>query len=173
MGDYKQVQQSLESCQQEIARLKAERNLYEENMKKAFMRGVCALNMEALTMFQHPENESADEQCDQEHTDNGAPGESQSSSTVPRAHIHPGSEAGLGPSFSHPNVPKTQFSVTASQSQTRYSSKSVRLTAASAVPRAGPSSSQSGASVASKVGQSSSSKRNVHRFAPAVVVEKH
>ena len=33
--------------------LKAERELYEENMKKAFMRGVCALNLEAMTMFRH------------------------------------------------------------------------------------------------------------------------
>ena len=28
-----------------------ERECYEETMKKAFMRGVCALNMEAMTMF--------------------------------------------------------------------------------------------------------------------------
>lgn len=28
-----------------------EREFYEENMKKAFMRGVCALNMEAMSMF--------------------------------------------------------------------------------------------------------------------------
>lgn len=25
--------------------------MYEETMKKAFMRGVCALNLEAMTMF--------------------------------------------------------------------------------------------------------------------------
>ena len=36
--------------------LQAEREQYEENMKKAFMRGVCALNMEAMTMFSN-ENE--------------------------------------------------------------------------------------------------------------------
>lgn len=34
-----------------MAKLHAERDHYEETMKKAFMRGVCALNMEAMTMF--------------------------------------------------------------------------------------------------------------------------
>jgi len=28
-----------------------QRDVYEETMKKAFMRGVCALNLEAMTMF--------------------------------------------------------------------------------------------------------------------------
>ena len=45
-----------EAARQEIARLKAERDLYEENMKKSFMRGVCALNMEAMSMFKHSED---------------------------------------------------------------------------------------------------------------------
>lgn len=35
----------------EIASLHSERDRYEETMKKAFMRGVCALNMEAMSMF--------------------------------------------------------------------------------------------------------------------------
>ena len=34
-----------------MARLHTERDRYEETMKKAFMRGVCALNLEAMTMF--------------------------------------------------------------------------------------------------------------------------
>lgn len=33
----------------------AEREAYEETMKKAFMRGVCALNLEAMTMFREGE----------------------------------------------------------------------------------------------------------------------
>ena len=33
--------------------MQVERMTYEEGMKKAFMRGVCALNMEAMNMF-HP-----------------------------------------------------------------------------------------------------------------------
>ena len=45
------MQHSLDNSQQEVAQLKAERDLYEENMKKAFMRGVCALNLEAMSMF--------------------------------------------------------------------------------------------------------------------------
>ncbi|KAJ8005729.1 hypothetical protein DPEC_G00120930 [Dallia pectoralis] len=42
---------AVEAAQAEISRLRAERERYEESMKKAFMRGVCALNMEALSMF--------------------------------------------------------------------------------------------------------------------------
>ena len=47
-----QVHHSYEEAQKEIALLKQAQSLYEENMKKAFMRGVCALNMEAMSMFQ-------------------------------------------------------------------------------------------------------------------------
>ena len=39
----------------EIACLHAERERYEETMKKAFMRGVCALNLEAMSMFREGE----------------------------------------------------------------------------------------------------------------------
>ncbi|XP_058491415.1 centrosomal protein POC5 [Solea solea] len=55
--------EAIEKAQAEIQRLRLERERYEESMKKAFMRGVCALNMEALSMFQstdaqpeHPPN---------------------------------------------------------------------------------------------------------------------
>ncbi|XP_029017327.1 centrosomal protein POC5 isoform X2 [Betta splendens] len=47
--------QAIEKAQVEIQRLRLEREHYEESMKKAFMRGVCALNMEALSMFQSTE----------------------------------------------------------------------------------------------------------------------
>ncbi|KAA8592339.1 hypothetical protein FQN60_017794 [Etheostoma spectabile] len=40
--------EATERAQAEIQRLRLERERYEESMKKAFMRGVCALNMEAL-----------------------------------------------------------------------------------------------------------------------------
>ncbi|XP_066512872.1 centrosomal protein POC5-like isoform X1 [Hoplias malabaricus] len=43
---------ALQKAQAEIQRLHRERECYEESMKKAFMRGVCALNIEALSMFQ-------------------------------------------------------------------------------------------------------------------------
>ena len=39
----------------EIVHLHAERERYEETMKKAFMRGVCALNLEAMSMFREGE----------------------------------------------------------------------------------------------------------------------
>ncbi|XP_072520862.1 centrosomal protein POC5 isoform X2 [Salminus brasiliensis] len=44
--------ETLQKAQAEIQRLHIERERYEESMKKAFMRGVCALNIEALSMFQ-------------------------------------------------------------------------------------------------------------------------
>jgi centrosomal protein POC5 len=43
----------LERLNEEIKYLKMERQNYEEDFKKAFMRGVCALNMEAMALFQH------------------------------------------------------------------------------------------------------------------------
>ncbi|XP_071437231.1 centrosomal protein POC5 isoform X1 [Pithys albifrons albifrons] len=43
---------NLEQMKAEIVRLHSERDQYEDTMKKAFMRGVCALNLEAMSMFQ-------------------------------------------------------------------------------------------------------------------------
>ncbi|XP_030326737.1 centrosomal protein POC5 isoform X2 [Strigops habroptila] len=43
---------TLEQTKAEVLRLHSEREQYEVTMKKAFMRGVCALNLEAMTMFQ-------------------------------------------------------------------------------------------------------------------------
>jgi centrosomal protein POC5 len=45
------LNEALEAARQEVRRLHDERDRYEETMKKAFMRGVCALNLEAMTMF--------------------------------------------------------------------------------------------------------------------------
>nr|CAB3264991.1 centrosomal protein POC5 [Phallusia mammillata] len=45
------INEALESSRDEVQRLHDERDRYEETMKKAFMRGVCALNLEAMTMF--------------------------------------------------------------------------------------------------------------------------
>uniref|UniRef100_A0A8C3LY39 Centrosomal protein POC5 n=1 Tax=Chrysolophus pictus TaxID=9089 RepID=A0A8C3LY39_CHRPC len=47
---------TLEQTKAEILRLHSEREQYEDAMKKAFMRGVCALNLEAMTMFQGKDN---------------------------------------------------------------------------------------------------------------------
>ncbi|RDD47535.1 Centrosomal protein POC5 [Trichoplax sp. H2] len=50
-----------EDSRAEIARMQKERQHYEETMKKAFMRGVCALNLEAMTMFQEAAMASEEE----------------------------------------------------------------------------------------------------------------
>ena len=50
-----QLNEGLESSRTEVARLHQERDRYEETMKKAFMRGVCALNLEAMGMFHEQE----------------------------------------------------------------------------------------------------------------------
>ncbi|XP_067425196.1 centrosomal protein POC5 isoform X2 [Emydura macquarii macquarii] len=47
---------ALEEAKADILRLHSEREQYEDTMKKAFMRGVCALNLEAMTMFQGKES---------------------------------------------------------------------------------------------------------------------
>ena len=52
---YSQANRELEIARTEIAHLHAERERYEETMKKAFMRGVCALNLEAMSMFREGE----------------------------------------------------------------------------------------------------------------------
>ncbi|OWF49978.1 centrosomal protein POC5-like [Mizuhopecten yessoensis] len=49
------LNEALEASRMEVAKLHTERDQYEEGMKKAFMRGVCALNLEAMTMFQSGE----------------------------------------------------------------------------------------------------------------------
>ncbi|XP_032069553.1 centrosomal protein POC5 isoform X4 [Thamnophis elegans] len=46
------VTSSLEEARSEIIELQNQRQDYEDVMKKAFMRGVCALNLEAMSMFQ-------------------------------------------------------------------------------------------------------------------------
>lgn len=51
----KSLTEALESSRAEVCKLQQERERYEETMKKAFMRGVCALNLEAMTMFQSQE----------------------------------------------------------------------------------------------------------------------
>ncbi|XP_072904369.1 centrosomal protein POC5 isoform X2 [Hemitrygon akajei] len=45
--------EELEGARAEIRRLLAEKDKYTDSMKKAFMRGVCALNLEAMSMFQN------------------------------------------------------------------------------------------------------------------------
>ncbi|KAL1783058.1 centrosomal protein POC5 isoform X1 [Sigmodon hispidus] len=44
---------ALEDAKAEIQRLQQEKKHFEDSLKKAFMRGVCALNLEAMTIFQN------------------------------------------------------------------------------------------------------------------------
>eukprot|EP00058_Branchiostoma_floridae_P005653 XP_002591141.1 hypothetical protein BRAFLDRAFT_105512 [Branchiostoma floridae] len=50
-----ELNEALEAARSEMTRLHGERDQYEETMKKAFMRGVCALNLEAMSMFHQGE----------------------------------------------------------------------------------------------------------------------
>ncbi|XP_030047804.1 centrosomal protein POC5 [Microcaecilia unicolor] len=51
-----ELNRALEEMRAEIRRLHSEREQFEGSMKKAFMRGVCALNMEAMSVFQSRES---------------------------------------------------------------------------------------------------------------------
>jgi len=54
---FKQLELQLLNANEEIARLKVNKNVHDESVKKAFMRGVCALNMEAMSVFLKDEHE--------------------------------------------------------------------------------------------------------------------
>lgn len=54
---YKQLELQLFNANEEIARLKDDKGEHDEALKKAFMRGVCALNMEAMSVLLKNENE--------------------------------------------------------------------------------------------------------------------
>ncbi|ESO98461.1 hypothetical protein LOTGIDRAFT_174270 [Lottia gigantea] len=53
------LNEELERRRYEIDILHSERDKYEEAMKKAFMRGVCALNLEAMNMFHGSDEEQS------------------------------------------------------------------------------------------------------------------
>ena len=46
-----QMKVTLEETEQKCAQFRGERDEFEANVKKAFMRGVCALNLEAMTVL--------------------------------------------------------------------------------------------------------------------------
>ncbi|XP_008279676.1 centrosomal protein POC5 [Stegastes partitus] len=74
---------TIEKAQAEIQRLRLEREQYEESMKKAFMRGVCALNMEALSMFHSTEGRP-----EQPPANDPLPSQDEAASAT-QAHLHP------------------------------------------------------------------------------------
>ncbi|XP_006913215.1 centrosomal protein POC5 isoform X2 [Pteropus alecto] len=51
---------ALENAKAEIQRMQHEKEHFEDSMKKAFMRGVCALNLEAMTIFQNRSDTGTD-----------------------------------------------------------------------------------------------------------------
>jgi hypothetical protein len=53
---YKQMELQLLNANEEIARLKVDKTGQDELLKKAFMRGVCALNMEAMSVLMKDPN---------------------------------------------------------------------------------------------------------------------
>lgn len=54
---YKQLELQLLNAHEEIARLKIDNGEQDEALKKAFMRGVCALNMEAMSVLLKNDND--------------------------------------------------------------------------------------------------------------------
>ncbi|XP_076995518.1 centrosomal protein POC5 isoform X2 [Tamandua tetradactyla] len=51
---------ALENAKAEIQRMQHEKEHFEDSMKKAFMRGVCALNLEAMSIFQNKSDKGID-----------------------------------------------------------------------------------------------------------------
>ncbi|CAH1789356.1 unnamed protein product [Owenia fusiformis] len=68
------LNEALDAARVEVSKLHKEREKYEEMMKKAFMRGVCALNLEAMTMF-HGEDQGTQDNI-QVHDGQGSSGNS-------------------------------------------------------------------------------------------------
>ncbi|KAM6931394.1 centrosomal protein POC5 [Xenentodon cancila] len=92
--------EAIEKAQAEICRLRVERERYEESMKKAFMRGVCALNMEALSMFRSTEGRPEQAPVHKEH-DSLLPQDEPGSATL---QPYPTSSTRFSPvQFDHPD----------------------------------------------------------------------
>ncbi|XP_071396014.1 centrosomal protein POC5 [Centroberyx affinis] len=93
--------EAMEKAQAEIHRLRLERERYEESMKKAFMRGVCALNMEALTMF-HTTEGRPDQHAAHDHS-------------LAQLHARPGSSTRFSPiHFDPPSHSEVEETVSSS-----------------------------------------------------------
>ncbi|XP_051028244.1 centrosomal protein POC5 [Acomys russatus] len=81
---------ALENAKAEIERMQQEKEHFEDSMKKAFMRGVCALNLEAMTIFQN-KNDAGTDFSNTKMEETGCPGREPSahldtsSSTMPSA----------------------------------------------------------------------------------------
>ncbi|XP_076588050.1 centrosomal protein POC5 isoform X1 [Chaetodon auriga] len=87
--------EAIEKAQAEIQRLRLERERYEESMKKAFMRGVCALNMEALGMFHNTEGRPEQPPVHEQH--DILPPQDESGSTMAQLQPYPISSTRFSP----------------------------------------------------------------------------
>ncbi|XP_040899232.1 centrosomal protein POC5 [Toxotes jaculatrix] len=97
--------EAIEKAQAEIQRLRLERERYEESMKKAFMRGVCALNMEALSMFHTTEGRPEQSPLHDQHVPL-PPQDEPRSSTSAQLQPYPISSTRFSPvHFDHPDPP--------------------------------------------------------------------
>ncbi|XP_050931221.1 centrosomal protein POC5 isoform X2 [Lates calcarifer] len=98
--------EAIEKAQAEIQRLRLERERYEESMKKAFMRGVCALNMEALSMFHTTEGQPEQPPVHDQHGDPLSSQEEPASATMAQLQPYPISSTRFSPvHFDRPDPP--------------------------------------------------------------------
>ncbi|KAI5088323.1 centrosomal protein POC5 isoform X1, partial [Silurus meridionalis] len=109
--------EALQKSQAEIQRLHREQKRYEDSMKKAFMRGVCALNIEALSVF-HTADTGRQER------DASPSGDEPSSSSMASRPLFTASSARLSPTsmetpvqpvHSHTNIDDTEADQFSSQ----------------------------------------------------------
>ena len=56
-GEINRLEQEVKNRDSQLAEFESKQNNYEENLTKALMRGVCALNMEAMSVLHRPEDE--------------------------------------------------------------------------------------------------------------------
>ncbi|RVE68334.1 hypothetical protein OJAV_G00090450 [Oryzias javanicus] len=96
--------ETIEKAQAEICRLRQEREQYEDSMKKAFMRGVCALNMEALSMFHSAEGRPEQPQPQEPHDSLH-----ESGPTLTHFQPYPTASSRFSPlHFDHPEPPQSE-----------------------------------------------------------------
>lgn len=115
---------ALENAKVEIQRMQHEKEHFEDSMKKAFMRGVCALNLEAMTMFQNRNEDLTNVKKDEpgsgiqgkEHSVHLDPPAPSAPSCSTRAPTPPAAATGVSSSTVFPSVASAATSGAASAS---------------------------------------------------------
>ncbi|XP_057687246.1 centrosomal protein POC5 [Corythoichthys intestinalis] len=92
--------ESLETAQAEVKRLQLERDRREVCMRKALMRGVCALNMETLHLFNTPDGEPQDSDG---HENNSSPDDDPDAAALASTQPRPPPFDGPGSASHHEN----------------------------------------------------------------------